>query len=109
MACNCPSSGMPVRGPAAAKCRFRTETRVWWAPRKSCYVFRCANPAMLTSPPEWAFGNTRKATVGDSPGGEIIEGADWIAVRSCFCRCAKCPHFSALNAPETGRNGPNGT
>ena len=52
---------------------------------------------MLTDPPEWAYGNTRKATVGDSPTGAIIEDADYIAVRSCFCRCGKCKHFTPLS------------
>ena len=49
---------------------------------------------MITDPPEWAFGNTRRATVGDSPAGAILPDADWIAVRSCFCRCGRCKHFT---------------
>ena len=49
---------------------------------------------MKTDPPEWAFGNTRRPTVGDSPHGDIIENADYIAVRSCFCRCDRCKHYT---------------
>lgn len=106
MTCGCVQDPGQVRGrvPSPAGCRFCTETRVWWAPHKSCYVFRCSNPVMLTDPPEWAFGNTRRATVGDTPKGAVIEDADWIAVRSCFCRCEKCPHFIGLpqiNAEKT--------
>ncbi len=74
-------------------CRFCRPTRVWWNRNESCWAWRCSNPAMLTDPPEWAFGNTRRATVGDSAAGAILPDADWIAVRSCFCRCGRCPHF----------------
>lgn len=71
------------------------KTSVWWSPNHACYVFRCHNLAkMLADPPEWAFGNTRRPTVGDSPNGAVIEDADYIAVRSCFCRCDRCKHFT---------------
>ena len=42
----------------------------------------------------------RKTTVGETPNGAVIEGADWIVVRSCFCRRERCPHF------ETGDDCP---
>ena len=74
-------------------CRFCTPTSVWWNRNESCWVWRCTNPAMLTDPPEWAFGNTRRATVDDSPTGAVIEDADWVAVRSCFCTSEQCKHF----------------
>ena len=93
MTCGCRQTPEPDSAPSDSDCRFCAKTTVWWAPHKSCYVYRCSNPAMLTDPPEWAYGNTRRATAGDSPNGEIIEGAGWISVRSCFCTCPRCKHF----------------
>ena len=97
MTCGCKKNPEPGETSPMADCRFCTRTSVWWARHKSCYVWRCSNPAMLTDPSEWAYGNTRKATEGDSPNGKIIEGADWIAVRSCFCRCDRCKHYTEEN------------
>ena len=90
MACKCRQTNPKGRN----LCRFCGTTPNWWSPRHACYLWHCSNPAMLTDPPEWAFGNTRRATVGDSPTGEILENADYIAVRSCFCRCDRCKHFT---------------
>lgn len=86
MKCHCQFS-------AQQHCQFCTETQNWWGRYTACYVYHCSNPAILTDPPEWAYGNTRKATVGDSSTGRVIEDADYIAVRSCFCRCERCKHF----------------
>ena len=94
MTCGCRKPGAVQNAPSETDCRFCVKTSVWWAPHKSCYVFRCSNPDMLTDPPQWAFGNTRRATVGDSPNGAILPDADYIAVRSCFCRCDRCKHFT---------------
>ena len=74
-------------------CRFCCPGAVWWRPKVSCYAWWCYNPLILSDPPEWAYGNARKATAGDAFDGEIVEGADYIVVRSCFCREEKCPHF----------------
>lgn len=90
MVCRCRQTNPAGRN----LCRFCTPKTVWWSPQHACHAWLCSNPAMLTDPPEWAFGNTRRATVGDSPNGAVIENADYIAVRSCFCRCGKCPHFT---------------
>lgn len=92
MTCECKKE-MP-EPERAGLCIYCCPTETWWRRYTACYVFRCSCPSMLTDPPEWAFGNTRRATVGDSPTGAIIEGADYIAVRSCFCRCGKCPHYT---------------
>ena len=92
MACKCSKEGTGPR--RVSKCRFSTPTSVWWARHHSCYLWHCSNPAMKTDPPEWAFGNTRRPTVGDSPHGDIIENAGYIAVRSCFCRCDRCKHYT---------------
>lgn len=99
MPCNCPRDDRAAI--AVSDCRYSTPTRVWWNRGQSCMTNRCANPLLLTDPPEWAFGNTRRATVGDSPTGAIIEDADYIAVRSCFCRCGKCPHYVGLSQINT--------
>ena len=92
MTCGCGKdrSAVQVR---SSGCRFCCPTAVWWRPNVSCYAWRCYNPLMLSQPPEWAFGNARKATVGDAFDEAIIEGADWIVVRSCFCREEKCSLF----------------
>lgn len=95
MTCGCKKVSVPADAPSATDCRFCVRTTTWWAPHKSCYVFRCSNQLMLTDPPEWAYGNTRKATVGDTPNGTIIEDADWISVRSCFCNGKRCKNFCA--------------
>lgn len=96
MTCKCARNGGKFRSwKHGSTCKMCTETRVWWNRGESCWVFRCRNVTkMLTDPPEWAFGNTRRATVGDSPAGDIIENADYIAVRSCFCRCGRCKHYT---------------
>lgn len=94
MTCGCKKNGATQNAPSETDCRFCVKTSVWWARHKSCYVFRCSNPIMLSDPPEWAYGNTRRATEDDSPNGQVIEDADYIAVRSCFCRCGKCPHYT---------------
>lgn len=78
----------------AALCEHAEHTRVPWGLNEACYVTRCSNPNVLTDPPEWA-ATVRLATVGDTLSGEVIEGAGYVAVRSCFCREAKCPHFVA--------------
>ena len=93
MPCNCPkTTDAPIEEHG---CLFCTPTRVWWNRGQSCLVNRCYNvEKMLTVPPEWAVGATRRATVGDLPNGAVIEDADYIAVRSCFCRCGKCPHYT---------------
>ncbi len=102
MACGCQKDFAGAEKLLSSRCRFCTPTSVWWAPHKSCYAWRCSNPAMLTDPPEWAFGNTRRATEGDSPHGAVLEGADYIAVRSCFCRCDRCKHFELQEGANDG-------
>ncbi len=90
MTCGCnkeTSGGQP-------DCAFCCRTRVWWNRGYACYAWRCYNvEKMLTAPPEWAVGATRRATVGDVATGTILEDADYIAVRSCFCNCKRCKHF----------------
>ncbi|MBR5626368.1 MAG: hypothetical protein IKW74_01945, partial [Thermoguttaceae bacterium] len=99
MTCGCGKdrSAVQVR---SSGCRFCCPTAVWWRPNVSCYAWRCYNPLMLSDPPEWAYGNTRKATVGDVPFGAIIEGADYILVRSCFCQRGRCKHFMTREKPS---------
>ena len=84
MTCGCGKDRLSVQVRSNG-CRFCCPSSVWWRPKVSCYAWRCYNPLMLSQPPEWAFG--------DSFDGEIVEGADWIVVRSCFCRREMCPHF----------------
>ena len=52
-----------------------------------------------TGSPIWAVGGTRRATADDTAKGEIIEGAVYICVRSCFCRVGKCSHFRERSPP----------
>lgn len=92
MACNCKKKTPPV---VKSPCRFSKTTGKPWNAGFICSVWRCYNvDKMLADPPEWAYGGTRRATVDDSPKGAVIEDADYIAVRSCFCRCGKCPHYT---------------
>jgi len=101
MTCRCKQTNPTGRD----LCRFCTPTSVWWNRNETCWLWHCSNPAMKTDPPEWAFGNTRRATVGDSPAGAILPDADYIAVRSCFCRCERCPHFARGSKPPAGAAG----
>ncbi len=89
--CSCPK---PDKMGHVSECKFVTPTNVWWGKNLSCYAWRCSNPLMLTDPPNWAYGNSRRATVGDVISGALIENANYIAVRSCYCKCSRCKHFT---------------
>lgn len=76
-------------------CQYCTLTETRWRKYSACSVAHCANlQLMLSDPPIWAVGGTRKATSDDTISGMIIENANYICVRSCFCRREKCPHYT---------------
>ena len=79
-------------------CRYCQQTETKWRKYSACSVAHCSNlESMLTDPPIWAVGGTRRATADDTAGGKIIEDADYICVRSCFCRKEKCKHYTPLD------------
>lgn len=92
MSCNCKNK---VFVPETVLCMFCSPTCHWWNKKSSCFVYHCGNKEILSDPPEWALVHSRKATVGDSILGEIIEDAEYICVRSCFCNQKQCPLFTS--------------
>lgn len=94
MTCGCKKE---MESEQTGLCRHCCPTDTWWRRYTACYVYRCFCPLMMSDPPEWAYGNTRRATSDDTAGGKIIEDADYICVRSCFCRKEKCKHYTPLD------------
>lgn len=80
-------------------CRFALWVDKPWMPGvEGCHVVSCSNPAIIDNPPTWK-SSIRKATLDDEftlDPSRIIDNADYVAVRGCFCNRQNCPHYVGM-------------
>lgn len=106
---NCPSCGESYRPPddtirRSVLCRFCEPTEVKWLARGvRCFVFHCRFEEAVRgkSAALVASGHVRIATkndvvILDAPvSDQIIEGADYVNVRSCYCNNKNCAYYES--------------
>ena len=64
-------------------CKYAEPTEHEWLPTaRKCQVWHCYRPL---DDQQVAHGHVRYATINDDPGGQIIEGANYICVRHIYC------------------------
>lgn len=86
-------------------CRFAMPTQTKWLPwLDDCLVVHCSLSAARATPAAFvADGHVRKATPGDTllrpEGGfaDVIENADYVCVRGCFCNTKFCIYHEKKN------------